>query len=113
MDIAKSIYCVALNRYDITIQKYGNMLKIDLLKLPSAQDVMSWTSEQYCRALTHNQNDEAYNPHMRQLLHTAYKIAHEKGDVYLQAIAKNNELVGKKVKDNLLDRHIKPLFLGM
>ena len=112
LEIAKSIYCVALNRYDITIQKYGNMLKIDLLKLPSAQDVMSWTSEQYCRALTHNQNDEAYNPHMRQLLHTAYKIAHEKGDAYLQAIAENKQLVGTKVKENLLNRHIKPLFLG-
>ncbi|MCF6335289.1 MAG: tagaturonate epimerase family protein, partial [Spirochaetales bacterium] len=111
LEIAKGIYSSALNRYEELSEPYATVIDIDKTKLPSISEVDHWTGEQYASALRHNQNNPAYNMHLRQLLHVGYKVASEMGDRYLDALVENSEIVGKNVTENLHDRHIKPLFL--
>ena len=49
---------------------------------------------------------------MRQLLHVGYKVAAQMGTRYTDALKEHAEIVGRNVTENLLDRHIKPVFLG-
>jgi len=40
-----------------------------------------------------------------------YKLASEMGNLYLDALVKNSDIVGRNVTENLYERHIKPLFM--
>jgi hypothetical protein len=112
LNLAKDIYAKALEKKAALCQPYATVIDIDDSKLPSAQEVNMWTSDQYVAALTHDQSNPAYNQHLRQLLHVGFKIAAQLGDTYLDALKANSEVVGRKVTGNLLDRHMKPLFGG-
>ena len=70
-----------------------------------------WTSEQYVRALRHNQADELFNPNLRQLLHVGFKVAAKMGDRYLKLLEECEASVARNVTTNLFERHIKLLFL--
>lgn len=111
LEIAKEVYNSALVRYEELAEPYATVIDIDKIKLPSAFVVESWTGKQYASALRHDQNNPAYNMHLRQLLHVGYKVASEMGDRYINALVENSEIVGKNVTENLYKRHIKPLFL--
>ena len=108
--LAKEIYAKALDYKDALCQPYATVIDIDDSKLPSAETVNAWTSEQYVSALTHDQSNPGYNANVRQLLHVGFKIAAQMGDRYLDALKANREVVSQKVTGNLLDRHMKPLF---
>lgn len=110
--LAKEIYAKALEKKEALCAPYATVIDIDDSKLPSADEVNSWTSEQYVAALTHDQSNPGYNQHLRQLLHVGFKIAAQLGDTYLNALKTNSEVVGEKVTGNLLERHMKPLFGG-
>ncbi|MDE0827229.1 MAG: tagaturonate epimerase family protein [Akkermansiaceae bacterium] len=110
--LAKDIYAKALDKKAALCEPYATVIDIDDSKLPSADEVNGWTSEQYVAALTHDQSNPGYNQHLRQLLHVGFKIAAQLGDTYLDALKANSEVVGAKVTGNLLDRHMKPLFGG-
>ena len=71
-----------------------------------------WTSEQYTSALRHVENDSAYNPSVRQLLHVGFKVAAKMGPRYLELLEANESVIAKNVTENLYDRHIAPVFLG-
>jgi hypothetical protein len=75
--------------------------------------VNGWTGEQYAAALRHDQSNPAYNPSFRQLLHVGFKIAAKLGPRYLEALEANEDVVAKNVTENLWERHIKPVFLGL
>jgi hypothetical protein len=49
---------------------------------------------------------------MRQLMHVGYRVAAEAGDEFLGALDRYRETIASRVQANLLERHIKPLFLG-
>jgi hypothetical protein len=87
------------------------VIDIDDSKLPSAETVNAWTSEQYVNALRHIPTCPDYNPHFRQLLHVGFKIAAQLGTRYTDALKTHRAIIAKNVTTNLLDRHIKPLFL--
>ena len=108
--LTKEIYAKALEKKAALCEPYATVIDIDDSRLPSADEVNSWTSEQYVAALTHDQSNPGYNQHLRQLLHVGFKIAAQLGDKYLDALKANSEVVGQKVTYNLLDRHMKPLF---
>ena len=110
--LAKDIYAKALDKKAALCEPYATVIDIDDSKLPSADEVNGWTSEQYVAALTHDQSNPGYNQHLRQLLHVGFKIAAQLGDTYLDALKANSEVVGAKVTGNLLERHMKPLFGG-
>ncbi|MEQ9296926.1 MAG: tagaturonate epimerase family protein [Cyclobacteriaceae bacterium] len=112
LNLAKSIYQSAMARYDELTGPYATVLNIDREKLPSFGIVDRWSGELFALSLRHNQSDELYNPDFRQLLHTAYKIAAERGHEYLSALTRDSEIIGRNVHENIFNRHITPLFLG-
>jgi tagaturonate epimerase len=113
LDTAKEVYVKSYGRIDELCKPYETVIDIDRAKLPKPQTVMAWTSDEYANALRHNQKDPRYNLHFRQLLHVGYKVAAEMGDKYLQMLKDSREIIGKNVTENLFDRHIRPIFLGI
>ena len=88
------------------------MVDIDSAKLPPADEVRGWTSQQFVSALRHVERDSAYNPSLRQLLHVGFKVAAKMGPRYLNLLNANEAVIAKNVTENLYDRHIAPVFLG-
>ena len=111
LEIAKDIYAKALAKIDELCEPYKTVIDIDRAKLPSAETVSGWDSEDYVNALKHVQSCPGYNPSLRQLLHVGYKIAAKMGDTYLDALRENEEIIAEHVTQNIYDRHIKPLFI--
>jgi hypothetical protein len=112
LKLAREIYKKALADIDALCAPYATVIDIDRSKLPTAEEVEGWTSEQYVGALRHDQSNPLYNSSLRQLLHVGYKVAAKMGDRYLDLLKENEEVVGRNVTENLYDRHIKPLFIG-
>jgi len=110
--LAKEIYARSLDKKDPLCEPYATVIDIDDAQLPGGDQVRGWTSEQFVAALTHDQSNPGYNPHLRQLLHVGFKVAAQLGDTYLDALKANREVVSRKVTGNLLERHMKPLFGG-
>jgi len=108
--IAKEIYSGAHGRFDELTGPYATVIDIDPAKLPSVAEVASWTSEQYVQALRHDQSCRAYNRHFRQLIHVGFKVAAELKSRYTDALKAHADIVGANVTQNLLERHIKPIF---
>jgi hypothetical protein len=109
--LAKTIYAKALEKKAALCEPYATVIDIRDERLPSADEVNDWTSGQFTSALRHDQNNPGYNPDLRQLLHVGFKIAAQLGDTYINALKANRGVVSKNVTANLLERHIKPLFL--
>ena len=111
--IAKEVYREAYAHSDELRAPYATVIDIDDAKLPTSEVVDGWTSEQYTSALRHDQSNAAYNPSFRQLLHVGFKVAAKMGPRYLQAVEANEDVIAKNVTENLFERHIKPIFLGL
>jgi hypothetical protein len=109
--LAKEIYVGALAHADELCAPYASVIDIDWNRLPSAEAVKGWNSEQYVSALRHDKTNKAFNPHLRQLLHVGYKIAAKMGERYLTALEACKESIAKNVTLNLYERHLKPLFV--
>ena len=109
--LAKLIYAKALDKKAALCEPYATVIDINDANLPSAEEVNGWTSKQFTDALRHDQSNPGYNADLRQLLHVGFKIAAQMGDTYIQALKDNSEVVAKNVTGNLLERHMKPLFL--
>ncbi len=110
--LAKEIYAEALAHIDELCAPYATVIDINRAKLPPAAEVNGWTSEQFVRALRHNQSDPLFNPNLRQLLHVGFKVAAKMGARYLKRLAECESSVSRNVTTNLFERHIKPLFLA-
>jgi hypothetical protein len=110
--IAKDVYAQAYARMDELCMPYASVVEIDHSKLPQPSQVSSWTSQQFVSALQHDQNNPAFNIHLRQMLHVAFKIAAEMGDRYTSALDTYEASVSASVTGNILNRHLKPLFIG-
>jgi len=109
--LAKTIYAKALEKKEALCEPYATVIDIKDANLPSAEEVNCWTSGRFTSALRHDQSDPGYNADLRQLLHVGFKIAAQLGEEYINALKTNSAVVAKNVTDNLLERHIKPLFL--
>jgi hypothetical protein len=112
LDIGKTIYSRSMDRYDELTRPYATVLNINRKLLPPVAEVIRWSSRQFVEALTHDQQCKSYNPHFRQLIHVGYKIAAEMGAGFTNALEQHRVRIAEKVKYNLLERHLKPLFLG-
>ena len=110
--IAREVYRSALGRFDELSAPYAAVIDIDPRRLPPADEIDRWPGEQFAATLRHDPRSPAYNQHVRQLLHVGYKVAAQMGDRYTYALQKHAEIVGRNVTENLLQRHIKPVFLG-
>jgi tagaturonate epimerase len=113
LNIAKEIYSQSCLRFDELATPYASVLHIDRTMLPDIREVLSWQGKKFSESITHNASCINYNPNMRQLMHVGYKIAAEMGNTFHGMLEKHAGIIGEKVKFNLLDRHLKPLFLGI
>lgn len=112
LQLSQDIYAQAYEARAALCEPYASVIDIDESKLPSPDEVNRWTSEQYVNALRHDLSCPEFNNHLRQLLHVGYKIAAKMGERYLGLLVEYQESVARNVTTNLLDRHMKPLFLA-
>ena len=110
--LAKEIYAKALKKKDELCAPYATVIDIDAAKLPAAEAVAGWTSEQFVSALRHDPTNPAFNPHLRQLVHVGFKVAAQMGDRYLKLLEACEAVVSRNVTTNLYERHLRPLFVG-
>ncbi len=108
----KEIYAGAIGHVDEFCAPYASVIDIDQAKLPTAEEVAGWTSDQFTGALRHDQTHPLFNASFRQLLHVSFKLAAKQGQRYLDLLVANEEVVAKNVTENLYARHLKPLFVG-
>lgn len=109
--IAKEIYGQAYERFEELCAPYSSVIDIDRSKLPDPALVARWDGKQFAETLRHVQSNPQYNRHFRQLLHVGYKVAAEMGDRYYKALEASEQVIAKNVQENLLERHIKRVFL--
>ncbi len=111
LKLAQEVYGAAYARYDELAAPYATVIDIDRARLPAPASVAGWNGAEYAAALRHDQNCPAYNPHLRQLLHVAYKVAAEMGQRYQQALAEAASTVAAGVTENLYQRHVRQVFM--
>ena len=109
--VAKEVYGAALSRFDELCRPYAQVIDIDPAALPSVEAVDAWDGQQFATALRHDQTCGAYNVHFRQLLHVGYKVADEMGDRFTDALTEHAQVIARGVRDNIYERHIRPLFV--
>lgn len=113
LEIAKEIYRTALGRFDELCRPYASVIDVDPAALPSAETAAAWDGETFAAALRHDPACKAYNPSLRQLLHVGYKVAAEMGPRFAGALEKHADVIARNVTENLYQRHIRPLFIGV
>jgi hypothetical protein len=111
LGMAKEIYFGAFEHLEELRAPYAAVIDIDAARLPSPAEARKWSSDQYAAALRHDPSNPEFNPHVRQLLHVAYKIAAAMGERYTAMLCACEESISRNVTANLFDRHIEPLFL--
>ncbi len=109
--IAKEIYAGALPRAAELIAPYGPVVDIVVAELPSVETVAGWSSAEFVAALDHVPSCPAYDRQFRQFVHVSFRIAAEMGSRFTDALGEHRGVVGRRVHDNLLRRHIEPLFV--
>jgi len=109
--IAKEIYKRAYERKNDLCIPYAAVIDIDHSKLPSPEEVRTWTAGKFASTLRHIPDHPDYNPNFRQLIHVGYKVAAEMGSDFYAALVKYAAIIEENVIENLFERHIKRLFL--
>ncbi|NLF38714.1 hypothetical protein GX586_04675 [bacterium] len=108
--IAKEVYTKALGRFDELCKPYATVIDIDRAKLPAPAVVQRWTAGQFVAAVAHEPGCVGFNANVRQLLHVGYKVAAEMGARFLDALAANEAVIGRRVTDNLYRKHLLSVF---
>lgn len=110
LDFVKEIYTKSLSHIEELCAPYADVIDIKISSLPSASEVKKWDNSRMASSLRHDQENENYNPDMRQLIHVAYKLAAQKPDQYFKLLEANEKVVSKCVYENVYNRHIARLF---
>ncbi len=108
--VAKEIYAGALGRKEELCAPYADVIDIDDSKLPTVDEVASWSGEKFGNTLRHIPGHPDYNLNFRQLIHVGYKVASEMGEKYTDMLKKYSDVVGGCVEENIYERHLKRLF---
>jgi tagaturonate epimerase len=109
---AKALYREAYGRYDEMAKPYLTVIAIDRQALPAPAEVDGWSAEAFVAALEHDQSCPRFSIHFRQMVHISFRLAAEQGPRYLALLQANRASIEAHVFANILERHIKPLFLG-
>jgi hypothetical protein len=109
--LAKELYRQAYGRAEELCKPYAAVIDIDPAQLPPPEAVDAWSSAEFAAALRHDQACPAYNRHFRQLVHVGYKVAAEMGADYYEALEAHEQSIAPLVTENLLEKHLKPLFV--
>ncbi len=111
-DFALFIYQQALERFQELTSPYPDVLEINTKKLPLVEELKKKGSKEMAKALRHDKSCKNFNPHLRQLIHCAYKIAAENNKTFSFLLDKHRVEIEKNVTFNLYEKHLKPLFIG-
>lgn len=111
--MAKLIYNKAYDRYDELCAPYASVIDIDISKLPTPSQIDEYSGAQLSNALRHDLNCPEYNLNLRQLIHVGYKVAAELGSEYTDMLKANEVIIAEGVRKNILEKHIRPIFLGI
>lgn len=109
-EFALSLYEEALSRFDELTSPYPDVLDIDKSKLPEVSELKNSGREKMAKALRHNQQEKSFNPHFRQLMHCAYKLAAEKEQTFFKLLGKYRNPIEEAVFYNLYEKHLKRVF---
>ena len=112
LQIAKEVYTQSYQRFDELAKPYLTVIDIDVKKLPNPSTVKGWNSQDFVRALKHDQSCLQYNNSFRQLVHIGYKIAAEMGERFMAALDESQKDISAGVTENIFQRHLVPLFLN-
>jgi hypothetical protein len=112
LGLVKEIYAEAYAHRDELCKPYAAVIDIDAARLPVPAEAARWTAERWSGALRHDLTSPEYNSSLRQLMHVGFKIAAKMGRRYLELLERNEDRVAENVTRNLLERHIRPVFLG-
>ena len=88
------------------------MIDIDPSALPTESAFNTLSGPDTAATIRHLLTDPRFNPHVRQLLHIAFKVAAKEGARYTTLLTTHRQIVAKQVTENLFERHLRPLFLG-
>jgi tagaturonate epimerase len=110
LDLARNIYRKGLARFDELCGPYATVIDINRKNLPETREVSGWDGNRFANALRHDPDHPDYNPDMRQLVHVAYKIAAEYGNVYVDMLKRHKEVIAGQVTANIYDRHFGRIF---
>ncbi len=110
-NFSKFIYTEALKRMEELLGPYKMVTDINMSGLPGEKEIMGWNAEKLSQSVIHDRQCKSYNPDFRQFIHISYKIAAENMEEFRRLVRINEEIIGKRVTDNLFLRHIKPLFI--
>ena len=110
--LVKEIYAEAYAHREELCAPYAAVIDIETTRLPRPEDAQRWTAEQWVGALQHDPHSPVYNSSLRQLMHVGFKIAAKMGPRYTAMLERHENVVAENVTRNLLDRHIRPVFLG-
>jgi hypothetical protein len=110
--LAQEIYAYALDHVDELCAPYATVIDIDRAKLPAVAEVSGWSGSRFAAAIRHVPTNPAFSPHVRQLLHVAFKVAAKHGSRYTDLLVANREIVARQVTENIFERHLSPLFLS-
>ncbi len=105
-----AIYSEAFDRFEELTSNYSTVLNIDRNELLTPEEFSKLQPDEMGAIIRHDKSNNSYNPHVRQLMHTAYKIAGENYDQFQELVADHEISIGTNVCDNILNRHLKPLF---
>ena len=109
----KALYRDACARYEEMAKPYATVIAIERDALPTPAEVDTWAGERFVEALAHDPNCTRFDRNFRQLVHISFRIAAEQRAQYLELLRAHRATIASHVCDNLLKRHIEPLFLGV
>lgn len=109
--LVREMYAYALEHVDALCAPYASVIDIDRSQLPAAGVVAQWSGAQMANAVRHIPGHPEFNANIRQLLHVSFKLAAQRGAVYLDLLKRHEAIVGKHVTENLFARHLKPLLI--
>ncbi|MCA8999468.1 MAG: hypothetical protein KDA80_20910 [Planctomycetaceae bacterium] len=111
LDLTKEIYGYALDHVEELCAPYASVIDIDRSQLPDKKTVTNWSGAEMAAVIRHVPGHPLFNAHVRQLLHVSFKIAAKAGSRYTDLLKRNSQIVGEQVTRNLVERHMRPLFL--
>jgi hypothetical protein len=104
------VYRYAINHREELCGPYATVIDINPDQLPSVDSFDSLSGSDTAATIRHIQSDSRFNPHVRQLLHIAFKVAAAEGARYTNLLKEHRDIVAEQVTTNLYERHLRPLF---
>ncbi|MGF1678013.1 MAG: tagaturonate epimerase family protein [Candidatus Methylacidiphilales bacterium] len=108
--LAKEIYRDSLAHWEDLVAPYRTVVDISRDRLPEADEVERWDAEHFASTLRHDPSHPSFNPDIRQLMHVGFKTAAKMGTRFTEALQSHRPYIARNVSNNLLNRHIRPLF---